>query len=1042
MSDAGSLDDLALLRFLPDAARSAAVRRFVPLSFPFGAVIVAEGTTTDAMYVLIAGRARLVRRGLSGDELPIGVLQPGDTFGDTEILQAAPRPTSVRASSSVLALRLDAEALRALIADHPDIRTYLELQQRYGVLQRHFRSLPAFGRLTPRAVAAVAAARLDAVDLPPGAVVYGEDDPPGPAYLIEDGSLRATEARNGRQVHVANVGAGESCGVAEAVGDEARTATLEAITAARLIPVDGQTLADLAAELPDFRATLDDLRARHAYRAESALPEALAHEILPAAASASPTVDDAQVDRTLDDDADPDAAFEAAPFADGGHFVKRRRRARLPFIQQLDEVDCGAACLAMVTRGFGRRVSLARIRELLDTGLDGTSLRSICRAGEELGLATRSVKASPEHLDAMPLPAIVHWDAHHWVVAVEVARRHVYVVDPAAGPRRLTRDDFREGWSGYAALFDYTPKLEDTPETPRLLGWMWPIVRPHRRLLAQVIGLAVVVGALQMVLPVFTQIVVDRVLVEQDVALLHVLVAALGATMLFIVLSLLTQRYLLSFVAVRIDAVSLDVLTRRLLALPLAYFASRRTGDLQRRLDGIRQVRDVLLQSGIAGITAVAQLAATTALMLAYSPWLTAVFFITAPVYGLLMVAAARRLRPMFADLEASFGRYSSYQIDAIKGIEQVKALGAEPAFRRLLLDQFHRVAGRVFLSDFLVMGYEAAIDTLTSLGIGMFLWAGAYEVLGGRLTIGALMAFNSLVALATIALRQMLLLWDNVQRCDVLLNRLDDVFQHTPEQGVDRTRLRPVRSLSGQVSLRNVGFRYGGPDAPAILDGITFDVPAGRMIAIAGRSGSGKTTLARCLAGLLEPTAGSISFDGVELTTLNYRDLRRHIGIVPQDPFVFSDTIARNIAFGEDEPDMARVVRAAEAARAHEFIERLPFGYETPIGETGLALSGGQRQRVCLARAVYNRPPILILDEATNALDAESERAVQQSLATLLQGRTAFVIAHRLSTVRHADHIVVLDGGRIVEQGAHDELMRRRGFYYHLASQQLGLSA
>jgi ATP-binding cassette subfamily B protein len=266
-------------------------------------------------------------------------------------------------------------------------------------------------------------------------------------------------------------------------------------------------------------------------------------------------------------------------------------------------------------------------------------------------------------------------------------------------------------------------------------------------------------------------------------------------------------------------------------------------------------------------------------------------------------------------------------------------------------------------------------------------------------------------------------------------------VFEHEPEQGHDRSRLRPVRSLTGQISFRRVGFRYGGPEAPPVLEDITLDVPAGKMVAIVGRSGSGKTTLVKCLAGLLEPSEGAILFDGLDLKTLNYRDLRRQIGFVLQDAYVFADSIARNIAFGEPEPDMARVKWAAQVAAADEFIERLPFGYDTRIGETGIALSGGQRQRIAIARAVYGRPPILVFDEATSSLDTESERAVQQNMDALLRGRTSFVIAHRLSTVRNANLIVVLEQGRLVESGTHDELMRRQGLYYYLSSQQLGTS-
>ena len=285
-----------------------------------------------------------------------------------------------------------------------------------------------------------------------------------------------------------------------------------------------------------------------------------------------------------------------------------------------------------------------------------------------------------------------------------------------------------------------------------------------------------------------------------------------------------------------------------------------------------------------------------------------------------------------------------------------------------------------------------------------------------------------------------LLKMWDNLQLSSVLLDRLSDVFEQEPEQGADRSRLKPVKSLEGRVRFENVGFRYGGPESPTILENITFEAPPGKSVAIVGRSGSGKTTLVKCLAGLLEPTDGTILYDGIDLKTLNYRDLRRQIGFVLQENHLFDDTIARNIAFGEEEPDMDAVLWAARTANAHEFIERLPLGYETRIGESGIALSGGQRQRVAIARALYNRPPVLTFDEATSSLDTESERIVKENLSKLLEGRSSFIIAHRLSTIREADVIMVLEKGRLVEQGTHEQLMARQGLYYYLSSQQVAL--
>ena len=329
---------------------------------------------------------------------------------------------------------------------------------------------------------------------------------------------------------------------------------------------------------------------------------------------------------------------------------------------------------------------------------------------------------------------------------------------------------------------------------------------------------------------------------------------------------------------------------------------------------------------------------------------------------------------------------------------------------------------------------------TIGLLSTGLFLWVGANKVIEGQFSVGAFVAFSSLTAMAYAAILRTLGIWDQWQFIAVLLNRLNDIFEPEPEQGRDRSRLTPVHSLEGHIELRGVGFKYGGPEAPDILKGITLEFAHGKIIAIVGRSGSGKTTLIKLLAGLLTPTAGTILFDRLDLKTLNYRDVRRQIGMVLQDNHMFSDTIMRNIAFGEPEPDFDRVLWCAQAANAHDFIMRLPQGYESKVGETGLALSGGQKQRVAIARALYADPPILIFDEATSALDTESERAIQDNLSRMMGGRTCIVIAHRLSTIRDADSIVVLEKGEVAEVGTHDELMARRGLYFHLSSQQLGI--
>jgi ATP-binding cassette subfamily B protein len=1030
------LDDLPILRFLPEPVRKLIKDSFVPASFTFGQPIVREGEPADGFYVLVSGQARVVKQRENGEDISLNLLRPGDSFGEMGLLEEASRNATVRATGDVTTLKLDRSVFQALIRADPEIRQYLELQIKHRHLHNFFRLYSPFARL-PADQLKTLLTEFRAISFTPGQLVIRQGDTPGPMYIVEEGRLRTFTEENGRRHYLAYLRKGDFFGELSVFKGEPRSANVEAMSPCKLLELASATFEKLLKSCPAFKSQIEERIAQYDYKHVARVPLDFAEEVLPADVQVHEKVSPDQVDHAeLEEDA------ELGPFASPeGHFIKKAKRIRrFSLVRQIDEMDCGAACLAMVCRYFGRSVSLARIRRLVHTSLDGTSLKALCHAAEELGLAARSVKTSGQRLGDMPLPAIVHWEGNHWLILYDVDEKHVRVADPAIGLRRLGRAEFDQKWSGYAALFDYTEAFKKAPVEDANLSWLWPFFRPFTGLLIKALTLSIILSALQMVLPVSTQVVVDTVLVHQELNLLRVLILSMVAVLLVMIVSMVVQRYLLSFAAVRIDALALDFLVRKLLALPMSYFNARRTGDLQRRLEGIRRVREFVVQHAVGGITALCQLVMAVALMFIYSTVLALVFLATAPLFALLMYFSSRWLRPIFDNLEEGFGKYHSHQIDAIKGIETVKAFGGEGAFRTAMINQFHGMAQRQFTADFTIMCYEGAIQSVTFLSLVLFLWVGASEVMKGALTIGGLVAFNSLVALANAPILLLLNLWDNLQYSSVLLNRLQDIFDQEPEQGLDHSRLLPVPSLEGRIRLHNVGFRYGGPESPPIIEQIHLEVPPGKTVAIVGRSGSGKTTLAKCLAGLLEPTEGTIFYDGVDLKILSYRQLRRQVGFVLQENYLFADTISRNIALGDDEPDMDRVIWSARMANADEFIERLPLGYETPVGETGLAISGGQRQRIAIARAVYRRPPVLIFDEATSSLDTESESSIQQNMTQFFEGRTCFVIAHRLSTIRDADLIVVLEKGRVVEQGTHDDLMKVEGLYYYLASQQLGL--
>jgi ATP-binding cassette subfamily B protein len=1032
-----TLEELPMITSLPPELKKLVMDCFVPASFSFGGDIVTEGETTDAVYVLAEGRARMVKRDANGEEIPLNVLKPGEIFGTTGLLDPTvigKRTTTVRASSDVQTYKLDPLLFQALLANHPEIKNYIELEQRPRELANFIKLYTVFAKLPAEALKLLVV-EAEVCTVAAGEIVIREGDAGGPMFIVEEGRLCVWEQQDRRQRELAFLRKGDLFGELSIARNQPRRATVEALTSCRLIKINEKTFGKLYARFSEFKNQIEARISMYSYKHTARLPLDFAQEILPANAEKTEQVSPSQLDERQ-------TAARLGPFAtEDGHFVKSHKRiGHFPYIKQIDEMDCGAASMAMICRYFGRKVSLTRIRQVVHTATDGTSLRGLCHGAEALGLAARSVKASKSNIGQMPLPAIIHWENYHWVVLFDISDKHAWIADPATGIRRITRRELDEKWNGYAALFDYTEAFEQAPETKTSFGWLMPFLKPFTGIFARAFGLAIVVSALQMMLPVFTQVIVDSVLVEQDTSLLAMMIGAMLVVLAFMTVAMLVQRYLLSFVAVRVDSLSLDFITRRLLALPISYFAARKTGDIQRRILGVRQVREFLVQNGVNGLTALAQIGGALTLMFLYSPVLAFVFLSVAPLYAVLMKFSSKRLGPMFNELEAAYGKYASHQIDAIKGIETVKALGTESSLREKMLNEFHALADKQFKSNFLLMSYDGAVQTVGFLALALFLFVGAGQVMNAQMTIGALVAFNSLVAMANAPILTLLSMWDNWQLAAVLLNRMNDIFESEPEQGYDHSNLKTVRTLEGRVQLQNVSFQYGGPDSSKILEDLSIDVPAGKTVAIVGRSGSGKTTLVKVLAGMLEPTQGSIYFDGVEQKKLRYRDLRRQIGFVLQENYLFDETIAKNIAFGDEEPDMERVVWAAKVANAGDFIERLPLGYDTRIGETGIALSGGQRQRIAIARAVYNKPPLLVFDEATSALDTESEKAVKENLNQLLKGRTSFVIAHRLSTIRDADMILVIEKGKLVEQGTHEELMERQGLYYYLSSQQLSL--
>ncbi|MEL4894545.1 ABC transporter transmembrane domain-containing protein [Crocosphaera sp. Alani8] len=708
-----------------------------------------------------------------------------------------------------------------------------------------------------------------------------------------------------------------------------------------------------------------------------------------------------------------------------------------PFIEQQSSADCGATCLAMISQYWGKRVSLNFLRDLAKVGRSGASLQNLAKAAENLGYQARPVRASLNRLIEEKNPWIAHWRGDHYVVVYRVKGDCLLIADPAQGKRLIPRQEFITGWTGYGLLLNPTEGLNEVPTEKRSLGRFLRLLLPYRTLGIQVILASLLIQLFGLVTPLFTQIILDKVVVNKSVSTLNAF--ALGV-LLFGVWSVLlsgVRQYLLSYLSNRLDLTMIGGFINHALLLPLKFFESRHVGDIITRVNENQKIQRFLLNQVVLAWLDFLMGFVYLALMLYYNWQLTLLIVALIPPIMLLTLAATPLLRKVSRDVFNRSAEQNSALVETITGVATVKATATERELRWRWEDRLTNYLNARFRSQKLGINLQAASGLINSVGTTALLWYGATLVIQDQLTIGQFVAFNMMIGKVIAPVLSLANLWDELQEVLISVERLNDIFDSQLEETPSQHKLQ-LPPLQGHIKFDNVTFCYNPDEERNTLQNISFEVPSGDTVAIVGRSGSGKTTLVKLLQGLYIPDSGSICVDEHDLNHISPQSLRSQLGVVPQECFLFSGTIFENITLHRPEFTLEQVVKAAQLAEAHAFIQSMPLGYNTKVGERGMNLSGGQRQRIAIARALLGKPPILILDEATSSLDTESERRFQENLSRLCRNRTTFIIAHRLSTVRNADCILVLDKGILVEQGTHEQLIAMKGIYAHLAEQQL----
>nr|WP_278705908.1 peptidase domain-containing ABC transporter [Bacteroides intestinalis] len=724
-----------------------------------------------------------------------------------------------------------------------------------------------------------------------------------------------------------------------------------------------------------------------------------------------------------------------------------------PHYIQYDAMDCGPTCLRMVAAFYGKCYSLEGLREKSFITREGVSMLGISEAAEKIGFRSICVQVGYEKLQEAPLPCIIHWNQQHFVVVYKLNDKHVWVADPGAGKLKYTKEEFCNCWlssrkneedTGVALLLEPTPEfytIEDEGDEVNRRGFsfLYSYLRPYRGLVGQLL-LGLLLGSMiQLMLPFLTQSVVDFGINNQNLGFIYlVLIAQLMLSFSSSAVDFI-RGWILLHLGTRINIALISDFLIKLMKMPISYFDSKMTGDILQRINDHKRIQDFLTGSSLSVIFSVFNIIIFGIVLLVYSGMIFLIFMGGSALYvayvWLFMKKRAELDHKRFAQQSAN----QSTVVQLVNGMQEIKLSACEQQKRW----EWERIQAKLFkvnIKSLALRQYQDSGAVLINQSKNLLITAlVASLVVKGEMTLGMMLSVQYIIGQLNSPVNELIAFARDMQDARLSMDRLSEVRDKPDEEDPTRELLREIPE-GKEIRLQNLNFKYDPLSEYPTLNDINLVIPPGKQTAIVGMSGSGKTTLVKLLLGFYPPASGDIFIGDTPLGSYSIREWRKRCGVVMQDGFIFSDSIAGNIAPGVEHIDKKRLRHAAEVANIHDFIEELPLAYNTKIGQEGHGLSQGQKQRILIARAVYKDPEFIFFDEATNALDANNERTIMNNLQTFFKGRTSVVVAHRLSTVRNAEQIIVIEQGRIAETGTHEALIALEGRYYKLVKNQLEL--
>ncbi|MBO5405733.1 MAG: peptidase domain-containing ABC transporter [Paludibacteraceae bacterium] len=724
----------------------------------------------------------------------------------------------------------------------------------------------------------------------------------------------------------------------------------------------------------------------------------------------------------------------------------------MKYVRQLDSMQCGVACLSMICNHYGKNISVRTLSTICFASNEGVSLKGLSEAATKLGFNTYSCRVNISNLTVSNIPCILHWNQKHFVVLYKIKNNHYYIADPGRGEIIYTKEEFKQHWvstivdgkdMGIALFLNPEPtfyeKVEDETNTPRSFSFLFSYVKQYRKYFGQII-LGLFVGCvLQLIFPFLTQAIVDIGITHKSINFIWLIL--LGQIILTFSRSIIDfiRRWLLLHISMRINISFVSDFFIKLLKLPMSFFDTKLMGDLLQRISDHSRVENFLTKELLSITFSILSFIIFGVVLCVYDKLIFCVFLLGSLIYGAWLMVFIKRRRVLDYEIFDKQAKNNNYTYQFITSMQEIKLQDCEQRRRwewedvqtelfevqmKGLKLQQTQEAGSIFINE-----VKNIVITVLS----------ATAVINGEMTLGMMLAVQYIIGQLNSPVEQLMSFIYTIQDVKIGLERINEIHLNDNEENNNR-RVTALDKDEYSITFSDVAFKYDPHALKNTIENINFYIPQGKVTAIVGASGSGKTTLIKLMLGYYPVGNGNIMIGESDISEINLKWWRRQCGVVMQDGVIFSESIARNIAVDDGEIDKKRLVEAAEIANIHDYIMGLPLKYNTKIGRDGVGLSQGQKQRILIARAVYKNPQFIFLDEATNALDAKNERAIVENLNEFYKGRTVVVVAHRLSTVKNADQIVVLDAGKVVEVGNHSTLIEKQGAYYNLVKNQLEL--